>query len=304
SGLILAFFYVRLVQHGKKYTVITGRGYRPRQIALGNWKWAALAFAFLYLCMEVFIPFLVLLWASLLPHLQLPSAEAWGQISLNNFLTIFDFVDALPFINTAILMIMVPTATMLLSVLVSWVVVRTQVSFRGSLDTIAFLPHAIPSILLGVGLAYLSLAYRVYFPVYGTVIIIAIAHTISWIAYGTRTTNGVMIQVHRELEEAGKVAGASTARVLGRIVLPLIASGIFNSWIWISMLAYREVTMALTLGTRKNVVISTIVWQFWGSGWVPQVAALGVILVLFAVVVVGLLKIAFARFGEFGSDSH
>jgi iron(III) transport system permease protein len=304
SGLILAFFYVRLVQHGKKYTVITGRGYRPRQIALGNWKWAALAFAFLYLCMEVFIPFLVLLWASLLPHLQLPSAEAWGQVSLNNFLTIFDFVDALPFINTAILMILVPSATMLLSVLVSWVVVRSQVSFRGSLDTVAFLPHAIPSILLGVGLAYLSLAYRVYFPIYGTIVIIAVAHTISWIAYGTRTTNGVMIQVHRELEEAGKVAGASSARVLGRIVLPLVASGIFNSWIWISMLAYREVTMALTLGTRKNVVISTIVWQFWGSGWVPQVAALGVILVLFAVVVVGLLKIAFARFGEFGSDSH
>ena len=64
-----------------------------------------------------------------------------------------------------------------------------------------------PGILLGVGLAYLSLAYRVYFPIYGTVIIIAVAHTISWIAYGTRTTNGVMIQVHREFEEAGKVAG-------------------------------------------------------------------------------------------------
>ena len=76
AGLTLAYFYVRLVQHGKKYTVITGRGYRPRQIALGRWKWAALAFALLYLSMEVFIPFLVLLWASLLPHLQLPSAEA------------------------------------------------------------------------------------------------------------------------------------------------------------------------------------------------------------------------------------
>jgi iron(III) transport system permease protein len=298
AGLILAYFYVRLVQHGKKYTVITGRGYRPRQIALGKWKWAALTFALLYLSMEVFIPFLVLLWASLLPHLQLPSSEALSQISFTNYQTIFDFVDALPFINTAILMVAVPTATMILSVLVSWIVVRTQVNFRGSLDTIAFLPHAIPSILLGVGLGYLGLAYRDYFPVYGTVIIIAIAHTISWIAYGTRTTNGVMIQVHRELEEAGKVAGASTPRVLGRIVLPLIAAGIFNSWIWISMLSYREVTMALALGTRKNLVISTIVWQFWGNGWVPQVAALGVLLVLFAVLVVGVLKFIFSRIGE------
>jgi len=298
AGLILAYFYVRLVQHGKKYTVITGRGYRPRQIALGKWKWAALAFAFLYLSMEVFIPFLVLVWASVLPHLQLPSADALSQITLANYTTIFDFVDAMPFINTAILMVAVPTATMVLSVLASWIVVRTQVRFRGVLDTIAFLPHAIPSILLGVGLAYLGLAYRDFFPVYGTVIIIAIAHTISWIAYGTRTTNGVMIQVHRELEEAGKVAGASSARVLGRIVLPLIAAGIFNSWIWISMLSYREVTMALALGTRKNLVISTIVWQFWGNGWVPQVAALGVLLVLFAVLVVGSLKFIFSRIGE------
>jgi iron(III) transport system permease protein len=304
TGLALAYFYVRLVQHGKKYTVITGRGYRPRQIALGRWRWLALGFALFYLSMEVFIPFLVLVWASLLPHLQLPSVNALGQISLANYRSIFDFVDALPFINTALLMLAVPSATMLVSVLVSWIVVRTQVSFRGSLDTIAFLPHAIPSILLGVGLGYLGLAYRDYFPVYGTVLIIAIAHTISWIAYGTRTTNGVMIQVHRELEEAGKVAGASTTRVLGRIVLPLVATGIFNSWIWISMLSYREVTMALTLGTRKNVVISTIVWQFWGSGWVPQVAALGVLLVLFAVVVVGLLKFGFSRLGEFGSENQ
>ena len=76
----------------------------------------------------------------------------------------------MPFINTAILMLAVPTGTMLLAVLVSWIVVRTQVSFRASLDTVAFLPHAIPSILLAVGLGYLGLAYRNIFPVYGTII--------------------------------------------------------------------------------------------------------------------------------------
>src|ERR1043166_6973845 len=144
AGLILAYFYTRLVRHGKKYTVITGRGYRPREIALGGWKWPALAFVFVYLAMEVFIPFLVLLWASLLPHLQLPSAESLAQMTFDNYTHIFDHVAALPFINTAILMFVVPTATMVLSVLVSWVVVRTNVSFRGALDTLAFVPHAIP----------------------------------------------------------------------------------------------------------------------------------------------------------------
>jgi iron(III) transport system permease protein len=301
AGLALAYFYVRLVKEGKKYTVITGRGYRPREIALGRWKWPAMGFVLFYLLIEVIIPFLVLLWTSLVPYLQLPSAAALKTVTLQNYLTIPDYTGARPFINTFILMIGVPTVAMFLSVLVSWAVVRTDVSFRGILDTVAFLPHAIPSILLAVGLAYLGLAYRNYFPLYGTIFIIMVAHVINWIAYGTRTTNSVMIQVHRELEEAAKVAGVPAPRVLRKIVLPLIAAGVLNSWIWIGMLSYREVTMALTLYTRKSVVISTVVWQFWGSGWIPQVAALGVVLILFAVIVVGSVRLALSRVGEIGS---
>ena len=302
-GLVLAFLYGRLMKQGKKYTVITGRGYRPREIALGRWKWAALVFVFFYLSIEVFIPFVVLLWASLLPYLQLPSAEALSSLTLKHYMDIPTRVGARPFINTFILMLTVPTLTMILSVLVSWVVIRTQVSFRGFLDTLAFIPHAVPGILMAVGLAYLGLAYRDYFPLYGTIFIIVVAHTINWIAYGTRTTNSVMIQVHRELEEAGRVSGASAPRVLGKIVLPLIAAGVLNSWIWIGMLSYREVTMSLTLLTRGNVVVSTVVWQFWGSGWVPQVSALGVILILFAMVVVGAVRLALSRIGEIGAAS-
>ena len=300
-GLALAFLYVRLVKQGKKYTVITGRGYRPREIALGRWKWPALAFVFFYLSIEVFVPFAVLLWASLLPYLQLPSAEALSALTFKHYLELPTHVGVRPFINTLILMFVVPTVTMILSVLVSWVVIRTQISFRGFLDTLAFVPHAVPGILMAVGLAYLGLAYRDFFPLYGTVAIIVVAHTINWIAYGTRTTNSVMIQVHRELEEAGRVSGASQPRVLGKIVLPLIAAGVLNSWVWIGMLSYREVTMSLTLLTRNNVVISTVVWQFWGSGWVPQVSALGVILILFATIVVGTVRFALSRIGEIGS---
>jgi iron(III) transport system permease protein len=303
AGLALAYFYVRLVKQGKKFTVITGRGYRPREIALGRWKWAAMGFVLLYLLIEVFVPFLVLLWTSLVPYLQLPSAAALKTMTFKNYLTITDYTGARPFINTFILMIGVPTIAMFLSVLVSWAVVRTQVSFRGILDTVAFLPHAIPSILVAVGLGYLGLAYRYYFPLYGTIFIIMLAHVINWIAYGTRTTNSVMIQVHRELEEAGKVAGASTPWVIWKIVLPLIAAGVLNSWIWIGMLSYREVTMALTLYTRQNVVISTVVWQFWGSGWIPQVSALGVVLIVFALIIVGSLRVALARVGELGSPA-
>ncbi|OFZ89955.1 MAG: hypothetical protein A2V78_05310 [Betaproteobacteria bacterium RBG_16_64_18] len=301
AGLVLAYFYVRLMRQGKKYTVITGRGYRPKEIELGRWKWAAVVFVFIYLSIEVFVPFLVLLWTSLSPYLQLPSMEALSRLTLKHFVSIPDYVGTRPFVNTVILMFAVPSAAMLISVLTSWVVVRTQVSFRGTLDTVAFLPHAVPGILLAVGLGYLALAYKDYFPVYGTITIIVIAHTINWIAYGSRTTNSIMIQIHRELEEAGKVSGASTPRVFATIVLPLIAAGILNSWVWISMLSYREVTMALTLGSRQNTVVSTVIWQFWSHGWVTQASALGVMLVVFALVVVSALRLGFSKRGELGA---
>ena len=301
AGLVLAYFYVRLMRQGKKYTVITGRGYRPKEIELGRWKWAAVVFVFIYLSIEVFVPFLVLLWTSLSPYLQLPSMEALSRLTLKHFVSIPDYVGTRPFVNTVILMFAVPSAAMLISVLTSWVVVRTQVSFRGTLDTVAFLPHAVPGILLAVGLGYLALAYKDYFPVYGTITIIVIAHTINWIAYGSRTTNSIMIQIHRELEEAGKVSGASTPRVFATIVLPLIAASILNSWVWISMLSYREVTMALTLGSRQNTVVSTVIWQFWSHGWVTQASALGVMLVVFALVVVSALRLGFSKRGELGA---
>ena len=67
------------------------------------------------------------------------------------------------------------------------------------------------------------------------------------------------------------------------------------------MLSYREVTMALTLYTQNNVVISTVVWQFWGSGWIPEVSALAVVLILFALIAVGTVGVALSRIGEIGS---
>jgi hypothetical protein len=46
-----------------------------------------------------------------------------------------------------------------------------------------------------------------------------------------------------------------------------------------------------------------VVWQFWGSGWVPQVSALGVILIIFAVIVVAAVRLALSRIGEIGAAS-
>ena len=289
AGFIFSYLYTRVIRKGRRYIVITGRGYRPRLIALGKWKPAAIAFMAFYFVLELFLPAAALVWSSILPYFQAPSMEALSQVSLDHYRNISDFAPIMPFANTALLMVLVPTVTLLVSILVSWVVVRTQSRLRGFLDTLAFLPHATPHILLAVAISFLALAYRDLVPIYNTVWIIAFAHIVTYIAYGTRTMNGAMIQIHRELEEAGRMSGAPTATIMRKIILPLVRPAVLNAWLWVMLLSHREVTMALTLRGPGNEVVSTLVWQLWSNGSVTEVAALGVLIILFMTVIVSLL---------------
>jgi iron(III) transport system permease protein len=294
-GLLASYMYFRVVSEGKKYAVISGKGYRPRELELGRWKWAAIVFVVFYFGLEIFLPFAALIWASLLPYLQVPSASALSAISLNNYFTLPSYVSLTPIVNTILLVIAAPTLTIILSLAVSWIVVRSRSVVRGPIDMLAFLPHAIPSIVFAVALAWLALTYRTWLPLYGSLLLIIVAHAIAQLAYGTRTMNSTLIQVHSELEEAGKLSGANGLQVFRRILLPLVAGAVFNAWLWLALLSYREVTMALVLYSPASEVLPTLIWKLWASSSVGQVSALGVLLILIVTTIVFLLRSVFTR---------
>jgi iron(III) transport system permease protein len=303
-GLLLAYLYFRVIRETRRYQVVTGRGYRPKELRLGRWKYAALAFVAVYVALDFVLPFVALLWVSLLPHAQAFSLEALSKFTLVNYRQIPELIGPRPFINTMILVLLVPTLSMTLSILVSWVVTRQRFRLGGILDAFAFLPHAVPHILFAVALAYLALVFRNVLPIYGSVFIIVVAHATAYLAYGTRTMNGAMIQIHHELEESGRVCGSSKLRVLWRIVIPLMAGAAFNAWLWISLLSYREVTMALLLRGPDNVVLATLIWQLWFSGLAPEVGALGVVLIAAIVPLAWMARSLFATLAHESSGAR
>ena len=77
--------------------------------------------------------------------------------------------------NTALLAILVPSVTIAVSLAFSWVVLRSRIPGRAGFDFIAFLPHAVPSIIFGVGALLIAL-YVVHsaIPIYGTIWILLI----------------------------------------------------------------------------------------------------------------------------------
>ena len=278
-AIILVYFFSKVTKRAEKYATITGKGYRPRPIELKKWKYPALAIVAAYLVLAVIFPFLILLWGSLLPFYSPPSLKLISEISLDNYRAIYHYPGVIQaFINTGILGTVTATATMFISSIISWFVVRGKFRGRQILDTITFLPQAIPSIVIGLGVMMVYLILPI--PIYGTIWIIAIALTTRYLAFGSRTMNAAHFQIHRELEEASFTSGVSWIGTFKRIVLPLLAPSLLNGWLWVFIHAYRELSITLMLFSSKSVVLSTLIFLSWDDGRLPETCVLAVVLMV------------------------
>jgi len=279
SGL-LALWYGKLQSQAHRYQVVTGKGYRPRIIALRGRAWMAWTFLSVYFVLSKFLPLLIVIWAASLPYFQLPSATAFKAMSWANFESIPWDMMMMGLRNTSLLMILTPTLTLACAIAFSWVVLRSKVPGRLAFDFIAFLPHAIPNIVFGVGVLLLTLfLLRNVIPFYGTLWILLFVFVIGRISYATRMTNSTLIQVHKELEEAATMSGTGTGTIVRRVLLPILAPTLIYAWIWMALLTFRELTLAVILTTNDNLTLPVVVWGMWQSGDYGVASAITLVLI-------------------------
>jgi iron(III) transport system permease protein len=284
----LGFAYHRLTRQAQRYRTVTGKGFRPRRFPLGRARPLALAALALYFLLSVVAPLLILLWMSLMPYQTGVSWSALSLVTLDNHLDFMRNGRVLAAAgNSLTIAIVAASAVALLSLLVAWLTARLRVPGRQVLDVLAFIPIAVPGVMIGVALVYVYITLGALLPIYGTIWIIALAYLTQYLPFGTRATTGVMLQLHPELEEAGATAGAGRWRVLRRITLPLVWPAVAAVWIWVLAHALRELSSALLLQGRNNPVIPTLLWDYWAGGEPNRTAAGGlwltVALVLFLV---------------------
>ena len=278
---IMAIFYARLIRRSERFAVIRGRGFNPTRYKLGNWRFAALGLFGLYFLFTVAAPILVLAWASLLPYYMVPSAQALNVVSLKHYFTILNdprFTTDL--FNTISLALGAGTVTMTIALLISWVVVRGKSRARFILDGLTFVSFAVPGVVLALALifVYLKPPFR-YLGIYGSMWMIILGLMTEYLAFATRTTNGGLVQIHRELEEAGAASGARRLTTLRKITIPLLIPSLVAGWVWVVAHSLRAFSLPLVLGTKKNEVLSVWIWIHWQNGHIPMAAALGCILI-------------------------
>jgi iron(III) transport system permease protein len=301
-AIFATILYARIISRSERYTIVTGKGYRPRVQSLGKWKYAAIGFVLLFLLLSAVAPFLVLAYISFLPYLQVPSMEAFASMTWSNYRDVFraDLVGTV-LRNTVIMVVVTSTATAVISFLVSLVIVRSKFWGRKVLDQLAFLPHAIPGMVMGLAMLWIFLQVdKTGIPLFGTIWAISIAFTINFMSYGTRAMNAAILQIHKDLEEAASISGAPQWRVMWRVFVPLLMPSFVGVWIWTLLHAIRIAgTPLLLYEGAENQVLAVMMWNMWDEGYVTTVGALGTMLMIFLL----LLTLALRVFG-FGRSAH
>lgn len=233
-----------------------------------------------YVLVSLILPLLILFWTSLIPFYQVPSIDALDNVSLQAFRNLADsefFLDALK--NTLIVGAVVATATMVLGMLTAWIVVRMSNKWSKALDVLAYVPHAMPGVIIGTSilLIYLKLSFL---PIFGSIWIIVIALAAQYTSLSTRSMNGSISQIQVQLEEAAEVSGASQGQIFRKILLPLIYPSFLNGMLLIFLLSIRNLTLALILSSSKAVLLSVLIFTRWDAGQTEETAAIGIVMVL------------------------
>ena len=278
AGLGL-YFQSLLSSQGSRYSTVTGKGFRPRPMDLGRWRYLTAALFIAYLMVVVILPFLVLVWSSLHKFYSVPSMAALKTLTLDPYRRVFEFPALAGAVwNSVFLSLGAATVIMLVTSVICWIVVKSRLRGRIWLDNLASLPLVFPGLVLGLSIMIFYLYVDI--GVYGTFWIMFIAYVTRFLPYGLRYNMTSMMQIHKELEESAAMSGAGWGATFWRVVLPLLKPGLIAGWIYIVIVSVRELSSSILLYSPGKEVVSIVIWEFWQNGQYVELSALGVMMIV------------------------
>jgi iron(III) transport system permease protein len=290
------YFQSRLSSQGSKYSTVTGKGFRPRAMDLGKWRYLTAAIFIVYFALIVVLPFLVLVWSSLQKFYSVPSMAALQNLTFAAYKFMFNYPTLTRSVwNSLLLAFGSATIIMLVTSVICWIVVKTKMPGRWLLDNLASLPMVFPGLVLGLSIMVFYLNFDI--GIYGTMWIMFIAYVTRFLPYGLRYNTTSMLQIHKELEESAHMSGASWGTTFRRIILPLLKPGLLAGWIYIMIVSIRELSTSILLYSPGTEVIAILIWELWENGQYVELSALGVMFIIALFVLVMIAQLVGKKYG-------
>jgi iron(III) transport system permease protein len=286
GAMLVTLGIARVILRRGSYATVTGKGFRPRGIDVGRWRWPLQGIAWGYIVVAVFLPLAALLLTSFERFATVVLLQA--RFTLANYQMALQMGSLAPaFGNSLILGVSVASVGVPVIGVLAWIIYRSRTPGRGAMEFVIMVPQAVPRLVFGLGLLWAWI--NIPIPIYGTLWLLGLAYFTVFLPLGLRTIAGVVLQVDRSLEECARVCGASWGHQMRTVSLPLLRPGLAAAWLLIFIASVRELGVSIFLMGPNSKVIAPAIVNSWLSSSSELSAAMALLQTAMVFVAVAVL---------------
>ena len=281
----------------KSVATLTGKASRER--ALMNDK--SVRIPLISFCVTVTV--FVLIMYALVPFGSL--FKLWGRdysLSLKWYQYVFKNNGYRVFTDSILLSLIASPLTALLSMMISYLVVKRNFKGKALMEFTAMLAMAVPGTVLGVGfirgfnsgLFHTGLLQGLY----GTGAILVIVFIVRSLPVGTRSGIAALRQIDKSIEESAYDLGANSAKVFTSVTLPLIKESFFSGLVTTFVRSITAISAIILLVTPKFLLITVRINEHAEKGNYSIACTYATVLILITYTAIMIMNIVLKRFGK------
>lgn len=264
-ALVFVLLERRVRGRHRNWRVGGGVARRAERISLGRRRWAALGLLIAIFGLAVAFPAVVLI------RLIAQGQRAWDS---------FEWLAATG--NTIRASMIGAAIAMALAIPIGMLAARYRDRWARSVESAAFLGHALPGVLVGLSLVYLGISLVP--GLYQTLAMLGFAYAVLFLSNAIGSVRSAAAQVPPVLEDVGRTLGSSGLTTWMRITAPLAAPGIAAGALLVLVTAMKELPATLMLRPTGMDTLATELWTRTSVGAFAEAAPYALTLILVAAV--------------------
>ena len=188
------------------------------------------------------------------------------------------------FRDSFVLSLIAAPITALLSMIISYLVVKRKFKAKGFIEAVSMLAMAVPGTVLGVGYirGYSGGIFHTGFlqGLYGTGIILVIVFIVRSLPTGTRSGISALRQIDKSIEESAYDMGANSLKVFTTVTLPLIKDSFLSGLVTAFVRSITAISAIILLVTPSYLLITVQINEFAEKGAFSIACAFATILIV------------------------
>ncbi len=293
---LLLFLIQKYILEKKTAATLTGKASRGRMLIEDK----SVRYPLSGLCVTVSI-FVILMYIAV-PFGAL--FKLWGRdysLSFKWFDQMFREGGWKAFQDSFILSMISAPVTALLSMIISYLVVKRKFKMKGFIEFVSMLAMAVPGTVLGVGFirGFAGGVFRTGFlqGIYGTGLILVIVFVVRSLPVGTRSGISALRQIDKSIEESAYDMGAGSGKVFMTVTLPLIKDSFFSGLVTTFVRSITAISAVILLVTPRFLLITCRINEYAEKGEYGVACAYATILIMITYAAILIMNTVLKHFG-------